>query len=252
VFSADGSKKRLPEVIADRLQQEILDSRLEPDHRLPTEVVLAEQYAVSRTVIREAARLLVQRGLVTVKPGRGMVVAEFDGRFIAEQFAFAMMASNGSFDQLLELRLAVEVQMATLAADRQLAELLTAMQETIVRGEASMTDRETFLDADMSFHELLAQASGNPFFDLVSKPINTFLRRHYQHRASYPSDPRRTLEEHAEILHSINRRDTLGARLAMEEHLRRLLRSRRGNPADAPSPLAVPSLASELTPSKEQ
>ena len=238
-------------MIADRLQQEILEARLETDHRLPTEVVLAERYAVSRTVIREAARLLVHRGLVTVKPGRGMVVAEYDGKFIAEQFAFAMMASNGSFDQLLELRLAVEVQMATLAAERQALELIAAMQETITLGEAAMGDREAFLDADMSFHELLAQASGNPFFDLVSKPINTFLRGHYQHRASYPSDPRRTLEEHQEILRSVAQRDTLGARLAMEEHLRRLLRSRRSGAVTGGSATAEPTLADELIHPKE-
>lgn len=214
-------------MVADHLQQEILESRLPPEHQLPTEAELAQRYSVSRTVVREAAKLLVQRGLVTVKPRRGMVVAEFDGRFIAEQFAFWMKASNGSFDQLLELRLALEVQMSTLAADRQLPGLVDAMQQTITRGAAAMGDREAFLDADMSFHELLAQASDNPFFDLVSKPINTFLRSHYQHRASYPSDPRRTLEEHQEILRSVAQRDTLGARHSMEEHLRRLLRSRR-------------------------
>ena len=221
------AKKRLPEVIADRLQQEILESRLEPAHRLPTEVVLAERYAVSRTVIREAARLLVQRGLVTVAPGRGMVVAAFDGRFIAEQFAFWMQASNGSFDQLLQLRLAVDVQMATLAADRHAVDLIERMQETITRGESVLDDRVAFLDTDLGFHELLAEASGNPFFDLVSRPINTFLRGHYQHQAAYPSDARRTLEEHREILRSVAQRDTLGARLAMEEHLRRLMRTWR-------------------------
>jgi len=214
-------------VIADQLQEEIVHARLPPEHRLPTEVELAERYSVSRTVVREAARLLVERGLVTVKPGRGMVVAEFDGRFIAEQFAFWMRASNGSFDQLLDLRLALEVQMATAAAERQRGELIAAMQETITRGAAAVDDRSAFLDADLGFHELLAEASDNPFFDLVSKPINAFLRSHYEHRSTYPSDPRRTLEEHQEILRAIAERDTLGARHAMEEHLRRLLRSRR-------------------------
>jgi GntR family transcriptional repressor for pyruvate dehydrogenase complex len=249
----DGSKRRLPEVIADQLQEEIVHARLPPEHRLPTEVELAERYSVSRTVVREAARLLVERGLVTVKPGRGMVVAEFDGRFIAEQFAFWMRASNGSFDQLLELRLALEVQMATLAAERPADEglggardeLIAAMQDTITRGQAAVEDRTAFLDADLAFHELLAAASDNPFFDLVSKPINTFLRGHYEHRSTYPSDPRRTLEEHQEILRAIAQRDTLGARHAMEEHLRRLLRSRR--PAWVLDPTARTPPASPTT-----
>jgi len=221
------SRKTLPEVIADRLQREILDSGARPNDRLSTEAELVARYGVSRTVVREAVRLLVQRGLVSVKPGRGMVVAEFDGKLLAEQFAVLMRASNGTFDQLLELRLAIEVQMAILAAKRQPEHLISAMQETIDRGEASVGDRERFLEADMDFHELLAESSGNPFFDLVSKPINQFMRSHYRNRESYPSDPLRTLEEHTEILNAIRRGDTFGARHATEEHLRRLMRARR-------------------------
>jgi GntR family transcriptional repressor for pyruvate dehydrogenase complex len=177
-------------------------------------------------VIRETAKLLVQRGLVTVAPGRGMVVAKFDGAFIAEQFALLMQSSHGSFDQLLELRLAIEVQMATIAAQRRTDEVMDRLAETIEAGQRSVDDRTSFLESDMSFHELLAQACGNPYFELISRPINQFLRRHYDRRAGYPSDPRRTLEEHRHILDALRRADTFGARQATEEHLRRLLRAR--------------------------
>ena len=222
-------RRRLSEVIADDLQQEIVALGAQPNHRLPTEVELVERFDVSRTVIREAAKLLVQRGLVTVRPGRGMVVAEFDGKFIAEQFALLMQSSHGSFDQLLELRLALEAQMATIAAQRRTDEMIDRLEATIVAGQGCVDDRKLFLESDMSFHELLAQACGNPYFELISLPVNQFLRSHYARRASYPSDPRRTLEEHLEILDALRRGDTLAARHATEEHLRRLLRARRVN-----------------------
>jgi DNA-binding FadR family transcriptional regulator len=220
----------------------------QPNHRLPTEVDLVERYDVSRTVIREAAKLLVQRGLVTVAPGRGMVVAEFDGKFIAEQFALLMQSSHGTFDQLLELRLALEVQMATIAAQRRTPDLLDRLEATIVAGRGCVDDREEFLESDMSFHELLAQAGGNPYFELISRPINQFLRSHYHRRAGYPSDPLRTLEEHLEILNALRRQDTLGARHATEEHLRRLLRARHvREAAAAPAPdAAQPSAPSSV------
>src|SRR3954447_14512152 len=96
-------RRRLPEVVADALQQEILKAGLNAGDRLPTEPELAESYGVSRTVVREAARLLAQRGLVTVRPGRGMTVAEVDGRVIAEQYGLLMRLSDGTFAQLLEL-----------------------------------------------------------------------------------------------------------------------------------------------------
>lgn len=227
-----GSRRRLSERIADDLQREIVSDGFVPNRRLATEVELMERYSVSRTVVREAAKLLVQRGLVTVAPGRGMVVAEFDGAQIAEQFSLVLLASDGTFDQLLELRLALEVQIATAAAVHPSVAALDRLEDAVSTGEALLggpgpIDTDAYLDADMTFHEALAEASGNPFFQLVCQPINTFLRSHYLHRGTYPSDPARTMVEHREILQALRRRDTFGARQATEEHLLRLMRKWR-------------------------
>ncbi|PPG32102.1 FadR/GntR family transcriptional regulator [Pseudoclavibacter sp. RFBB5] len=235
------SRRRLSERIAHDLQHEIVSQGLIPNLRLPTELELMERYGVSRSVVREAAKVLEQRGLVTVSPGRGMTVAKFDGARIAEQFSLLMLASAGTFDQLLELRLALEVQVASAVAIDPPTQALQELEESLAQGEAALDrgdeiDREEFLDADMRFHETMALASGNPFFELVCRPINTFLRSHYQHRDGYPSDPARTLEEHREILDALRRRDTLGARQAVEEHLRRLTRRWRTVPDGFQSP----------------
>ncbi|GAA3560238.1 FadR/GntR family transcriptional regulator [Microlunatus spumicola] len=243
---------RLSERIADELQTEILRGGLVPNVRLATEVELMERYSVSRTVVREAAKLLEQRGLVTVAPGRGMVVAAFDGARIAEQFSILMLASDGTFGNLLELRLALELQVTTAAAASATTEDLDRLAGSITHGAAAIAtdgsvDAEAFLDADMNFHEALAQASGNPFFDLVCRPINSFLRTHYQHRAGYPSNPHRTLEEHEEILQNLRRRDTYGARKAAEEHLRRLLRKWQ-TPTDGAVPPSIREMSSTVTP----
>lgn len=219
-------RQRLPEALADALQQEILGERLAPGDRLPTEAELAERFDVSRTVVREAARLLVQRGLVTVKPGRGMTVAEFDGRFIAEQYALLLRLSSGTFEQLLELRLVLEVEMAALAAERRTPEQLAAMRETIRRGHEARDSRLEFLAADLDFHELVAQASGNPFFLLVVGPINGFLRDTYSQGPGYPAAASHTLKEHQEMADAIEAGDPARARRATEKHLRRIVESR--------------------------
>lgn len=221
------SRQRLSERIADELQHEILADGAVPGTRLPTEAQLVERYQVSRTVVREAARHLVQRGLVTVAPGRGMVVAAFDGRLIAEQFALQMQVSEGSFTQLLELRLALEVQVSTAAAQSASPEHLEGLGQLISRGRELMEDSEElntaeFLDADIRFHELLTEATGNPFFTLVCRPINQFLREHYTLQDRYPSSAERTLEEHALILQALKHQDTFAARQATEQHLMRL------------------------------
>jgi GntR family transcriptional repressor for pyruvate dehydrogenase complex len=203
-------RRRLPEVVADALQQEILKAGLNAGDRLPTEPELAESYGVSRTVVREAARLLAQRGLVTVRPGRGMTVAEVDGRVIAEQYGLLMRLSDGTFAQLLELRLVLEVEMAALAAARRTPEQVAAMHESNRRLAQARGSRDAFLAADLAFHELMAEASGNPFFSLVVGPINGFLRDAYSNGPGYPS----------------------GARFQTERHLRRIIGARKKLIAD--------------------
>lgn len=220
---------RLSEQIANLMQGEILDNRIEPGTQLPTEVQLMEQHQVSRTVIREAAQLLVSRGLVTVSPGRGMTVADFDGSIVAQQFFLRMRASQGSFAQLLQLRMAVEVQMAAAAAQVAKTEQVEALQKSVTLGRTLIESDgpmpvDEFLDSDIGFHELLSEAGANPYFTLVCQPINHFLRDYYEHRGGYPSDPRSTVEEHENILQAIRDGDTLAAHTAMEHHLTRLLR----------------------------
>ncbi|OLT43749.1 GntR family transcriptional regulator [Saccharomonospora sp. CUA-673] len=217
-----GVRRRLPETLADTLQDEIL--RLPVGERLPTEAELADRFDVSRTVVRETARLLVQRGLVTVKPGRGMVVSEFDGRLIADQYSLLLRLSEGSFEQLLELRLVLEVEMAVLAAARRKDADLEAMHAENDRLAANAEVREKFLDADLAFHEILARASGNPFFSLMIKPINGFLRETYSSGPAYPSEATDTVREHAEIADAIAAGDPSRARFATENHLRRIMR----------------------------
>jgi GntR family transcriptional regulator, transcriptional repressor for pyruvate dehydrogenase complex len=221
-----GPRQRLPEVVADALQQEILSAGLKQGERLPTEPELAERYRVSRTVVREAARLLVQRGLVTVRPGRGMTVAEVDGRFIAEQYGLLIRLSEGTFTQLLELRLVLEVEIAALAAARRTPEQVVALQESNRRLVQARGSREAFLTADLAFHELMAEASGNPFFPLVVGPINGFLRDVYSSGPGYPSEADHTVEEHGEIAVAIGAGDADGARFQTERHLRRIIGAR--------------------------
>ena len=83
-----------------------------------------------------------------------------------------------------------------------------------------------FLDADLAFHEKIAEASGNPFFLLVMRPVNDFLTDSYTAGAGYPSEAGHTVDEHFEIAHAIKAGDPFRARFAAENHLRRVVRNR--------------------------
>ncbi|ABG94714.1 transcriptional regulator, GntR family protein [Rhodococcus jostii RHA1] len=218
------SKQRLSDVVAQTLQDEILG--LAVGERLPTEAELAERFEVSRTVVREATRLLVQRGLVTVSPGRGMAVAAVDGSVIAEQYGLLLRLSEGSFEQLMELRLVLELEMAALAAARRTDDHLAELTRLNERLEAADPSTSEFLDADLAFHEQIAQASGNPFFLLVMRPVNDYLSDSYSAGAGYPSEAGHTVQEHLEIAQAIAAGDPARARFAAENHLRRIVRHR--------------------------
>jgi DNA-binding FadR family transcriptional regulator len=224
MVASASTKRRLSDAVAEALQGDILGMRV--GARLPTEAELAERFDVSRTVVREATRLLVQRGLLTVKPGRGMTVAEVDGRMIADQYGLLLRLSEGSFEQLMELRMVLELEMAALAAarrtDKQLEELVE-LNERLRTADASSAE---FLNADLAFHEKIAEASGNPFFLLVMQPVNTFLSESYTAGTGYPSEAGHTVEEHFEIAHAIEAGDPSRARFAAETHLRRIVRNR--------------------------
>ena len=218
------TRRRLSDTVAQALQEDILG--LSAGDRLSTEAELVERFGVSRTVIREATRLLVQRGLVTVSPGRGTTVAPVNGSVIAEQYGLLLRLGGGSFEQLMELRLALEVEMAALAAARRTPEQLAGLNEINQRLQAADPSGSEFLTADLAFHEGIADASGNPFFGLVMRPVNTFLADTYSTGEGYPSEAGKTVREHLEIARAIEAGDPARARFAAEDHLRRVVRNR--------------------------
>ncbi|NNK58547.1 MAG: FadR family transcriptional regulator, partial [Desulfofustis sp.] len=102
------TNERLSKTVADDLQQKIISDRLKVGDQLPTEPELMEEYGVSRTVIREAAACLVSRGVVDVRPRRGMTVRAPDGKGLAESLIAQLQMSKVSLPQLLQVRAVLE------------------------------------------------------------------------------------------------------------------------------------------------
>lgn len=231
-------RRRLSEHVGDQLQAEIIGAGLAPGDRMPTEAELAERFDVSRTVVREAVRLLVQRGLVDVRPGRGMVVGEFNGQSMVDQYDLMLQISGGTFAQLMDMRMVLEVEIAALAANARTDQDVEAMQQAIDLASAHCDDREICLGADLAFHRAVAQASSNPFFTLVIRPVNDFLRRAYAQAFGYLANQKYTIEEHQAICDAIAAHDPEGARGATQRHLERIMR--QSAELTLPAPRAAP------------
>lgn len=219
-------RRRLSAQVADELQSSIFDAGLAPGDRLPTEASLTKRFGVSRTVVREAVQLLVQRGLVDVRAGRGMIVKEVTGAGMAVQYDLMLRANAGSLAQLFELRMVVETQIAALAASRRqpyhLEDMLTALEAAEQGADDDVAAR---LANDLAFHRAVSHASGNPFCVLVVRSINDFLYETYSRALGYLAHQDHTMREHREIYEAIEQRDPVAAEAAARGHLRRIMRS---------------------------
>lgn len=213
---------RLPEIIADRIQSEIITAGFSVGDQLPTEAQLTEEHGVSRTVVREAARILEQRGLVDIRPGRGMIVAELNTGPIARHFELLLRATPAAFDQLMDIRVLVEVHIAGLAAEHRTDADVTALAESIERVRTHSDDFEVCLREDLRFHALVAEACGNPLMGLFVDPINQCLRATYRVAGAYLEHIQETIDEHQAILDAVVARDANRARSLAREHLERV------------------------------
>jgi len=213
---------RLPEVIADRIQDLLIAERLPPGSQLSTENELAERYEISRTVVREAARILEERGLVSIRPGRGMITVELDGAPIARHFALLLKASPVAFEQLMDARLLIETRVAGLAAMNRDEPDLIRLQSTVDGVRANRFDFDRCLAEDLRFHVDLCRASGNPMLSLLIDPINECLRETYTVESDYMSRLDETLTEHQAILDAVAAGDAGAAEAACAHHLDRI------------------------------
>lgn len=241
------------QTVADALAQLIL-SELTPGSTLPSEAELAARYDVSRLTIREAVKLLEGRGLLAIARGRKAVVREPDGAAFAD-FLTSLIRydSKGLFD-LVEVRLSLEVQSATLAAKRAtragiaaIESELQGMRDTVApRGQAMTPEQELdFHTHDVGFHEAVALASGNRvlgfLFEAMAQPLREgffISRRGHEQRGHTLHD---TIEAHQRIVDCIKAGNGRAAAEAMRVHLKdteRDIRVALSQLARNPPPLA--------------
>jgi len=213
--------ERLCEQVARQIQNLILEGRWPEGYQLPPERELAEKFGVSRTVIREAIKVLSARGLVEVIPGRGTFVTSLDMKAVSLYMSLLVKARSASLLQFHEIRSALEVAAAGAAAERATPDELIQLREIVEQIDRCLAAdaKEEFIQADVHFHAMLADASHNPLFQAVLDPIMGTLadmRRITYHIAGSPQHGQIF---HRRILECIERADAEGAREAMRQHM---------------------------------
>jgi GntR family transcriptional regulator, galactonate operon transcriptional repressor len=215
---------RLSEVVIGLLVDRIVSGEHPVGGLIPREPELCAAFGVSRTVIREALKVLEEKGLVRVRRGFGTVVNDEDEWNLLDLQVLSAVVRHDRelevLDDLIEVRVALETDMAARAArsrdDADLARMRTLLGE--MAGQLDTPDQ--FLATDVRFHDAIMLASGNRLSRAVVRAI------HSQARAStrYNGEPRRSDLEmthggHLALLDRIVAQDAEGAAAAMREHI---------------------------------
>ena len=172
-----GSTVRPPayQLLADELRADITSGRLQPGERLPPEPELCVKTGVSRSTVREALRLLASQHLIVTTRGvtGGSFVAHPDAGQLADGlttgFTLLTNSADVGFADLLELRRALEVPAAGLAAVRRDDDHLIEIRGALF--DPAVDDFDTMMAAHAAFHMAVAKATGNPLFELVVRPL---------------------------------------------------------------------------------
>jgi GntR family transcriptional repressor for pyruvate dehydrogenase complex len=206
------------DAVAGYLETEIVSGRLKPGARLPSERHLAGELQVSRPIVREAMRALVERNLVEVLPGRGAFVRSSRPVDAASRFDTIYRLGNATPRDLVEARTMLECTAAALAAERATEIDLIALETAATGCEqaATIVDKARF---DLAFHLGVARAAQNPVIETMFRSISALTVELMFRSLSDLAVTNASLPFHTEIVVAIRERAPERARQAMQEHL---------------------------------
>jgi GntR family transcriptional regulator, transcriptional repressor for pyruvate dehydrogenase complex len=212
----------LADRLAARLAAQIQSGQLAPADRLPTEAQLAAGHGVSRSVVRESVHRLKSLGLVTSRQGSGVFVAKpKSGK--ALEFDAAVLDSTAAVVQVAEVRRALEIEMASLAAARAKRGQVAALKRSLVAIDVATAQGRDGVAEDLAFHRAIADATGNPQFSLLLAFLEQYLRQGMQISRGAPDRMAELMDvvrqEHHNIVQAIAAHDVPAARKAATLHL---------------------------------
>ncbi len=222
-------QNRIFQDVVDQIQEAILTGDLKPGDMLPPERELKETFATSRGTLREALRVLEQKGLIEIKlgvNGGAVVKAEDTAGQFSDGLDLLIRFQKISLTHLAEFREGVEGTVAAVAAERatdkdivKLEALLTEARTYVNAGAAGWED---FLSVDKQIHQELARITENPIYIFVNKMVHDNIQRYYDD--FLPPDEKRLQENYEDlcrIVELVKQGQIADVRLLAQKHVRR-------------------------------
>lgn len=210
-------RKSMHSQIVSDLGMRIVAGEFKAGDRLPLESSLCISYEVSRSVLREATRVLVAKGLVISKQRAGAIVrSKTDWHLLDPDVLYWLIQTKPQpefVETLLTVRRIFEPAAAALAAKMASAESLQGIAEAYASMEAAKTTEE-LLEPDLAFHRRIAEATGNDLLAYIGNMLSLALRESIKLSSMLPNTHALSLPRHKAILTALLNRDSLGAHQA--------------------------------------
>lgn len=216
-----GTTGNLSDQVANYLIEYTRRHRLKSGEEVPSEGSLSHELKVSRGVVREAFRSLRTAGILDIANGRSPRVGRLTNQAVTQFLNHALHTEQASTAHALDVRNALEVRAAELAARNRSDDDAAALQREAAVMRASSRQRRRFIDADIRFHEILGRATGNPLFALLGsalrEALDVSIRAGFDSRRT-TAEHDRVAETHTNIADAVAARRPARARRLMQQH----------------------------------
>ncbi|WP_293890435.1 MULTISPECIES: FadR/GntR family transcriptional regulator [unclassified Sphaerochaeta] len=215
------SRVNLSQQIADHLEEVILSSPTSKvAEKLPGEMKLAKQYNVSRPVIREALKLLQERGLITLKNGSGAYITRPENDTVMNAINRIMQVDRIKSDDLTQMREILELSSVDQAVKCITDEQLKEMDRILSKFEDKSLPLKERVKLDEQFHIAIAQATGNELLSMFVGVLTSLLRDYMGKGILIEGGIEDAIKRHREIYQALLNRDAKAVHQAMVDHLR--------------------------------
>jgi GntR family transcriptional regulator, transcriptional repressor for pyruvate dehydrogenase complex len=220
-LTAPAEKHRLTEIVTQFVIDRVSERVFRQGDSLPSESELARQLNVSKPVVREAMGRLAALGIVQIQQGKQTTIQGLSAAPIDQFLRLAVRATDNGLREAIELRRAIEAEIAAMAAARATPLQIEQIEAALEKMRANIDgDFEDWLKGDFAFHVALARASGNALFEHLLEALAETIR--YTQRALGAQrdlrDPAATVRRHEAIVDALKTRDPAAARAAMIAH----------------------------------
>jgi GntR family transcriptional regulator, transcriptional repressor for pyruvate dehydrogenase complex len=217
-------KLDITEEIISRIKSLLANGKLKPGSKLPPERELSLILGVGRPALRQALKALATMGIIDSRVGRGTFINASSWELLAAPMDFMMLLNAVTIVELFEVRKALEVELAGLAAERATDQEMSQLEAIVKKQESELSNPDEFLKLDVEFHSVIANASRNILFWAILDNVRRLMTEPRRQLLLSESDLSLSFTDHLLLFREIAARNKTGARNAMLKHLDRVFR----------------------------